>query len=508
MRGHFHVSPVLPNCDLTAAFAAAEGAPCLVVWLTDRPGFALYHPGAIFAPNTKYNFTLDSGVSATDGTVNSLDHHWDLTSARAPTVVSETPTDGASEVAIDAPLVVQFDRAMSSAATAGAITLSPQGGALTVVRNTVDDRRFVAFPGTLLRAHTAYALMIGGAARDQGGQPLGGATVIHFVTGGLSGARHTAVMVSHGGAPTAVVLTALAPAQAGEPVATATVLDVGSGPGGIAGVGLASAALGPGGLLAVVETGADGSSLLRVLDIANDEDIADVSGATLPAWSSRGDLAYSSGGQVVVRQLSGDLVTLPSGDPLVDAPIWSSDGRHLVLPVAAAGQPPHIDLASPQLRARYALPQVTGTASNPAISADGALLVLRRDGPTVAAIDGTWLVGLGGRPAQPVLLDSAATPLGFSNATTIILARRPVDGSASLARIGTDGSPATVLPGGPAASDLASSVVSSDGRQISYLAAAESGGTQVWIENSDGSGVLALTSLGSGDSAVSISFSP
>ena len=58
---------------------------------TGDTGFTLLHPRAIFAPSTSYTFTLAGGISDPSGVVNSVDHHWTITTGPAPVIRALSP---------------------------------------------------------------------------------------------------------------------------------------------------------------------------------------------------------------------------------------------------------------------------------------------------------------------------------------------------------------------------------------------------------------------------------
>ena len=138
----------IPACDLDAAFSAGPLAPCRIVWLDGDTEFTLLHPRAILAPSTTYTFTLAGGISDPSGVVNSVDHHWTITTGQAPVIRSIEPADGATNVPVDTPISVSFSTSMAAAATEDAIQLTPAGArerASSAI--SIDTSRFVVLPG-------------------------------------------------------------------------------------------------------------------------------------------------------------------------------------------------------------------------------------------------------------------------------------------------------------------------------------------------------------------------
>src|ERR1700719_4733383 len=152
VAGRFSVNRAIQSCDLDAAFRAGSGAPCRIVWLSGDTGFPLLHPRPIFAPSTSYTFTLAGGISDPTGVVNSVDHHWTITTGQAPVIRSIDPADGSTGVPVDTPISVTFSTSMAAVPTAAAIHLSPAVPGTRVVRNRLDTSRFVVLPGRTLQS--------------------------------------------------------------------------------------------------------------------------------------------------------------------------------------------------------------------------------------------------------------------------------------------------------------------------------------------------------------------
>jgi hypothetical protein len=523
VESRLSVSPSIEGCSLSRAFAPGAGALCRITWSRDSTSFTLEHPRAPFAPNTKYNFALSPGVTDTDGVVNSLDHSWAVTAGPAPVVNNITPSTGSTGIPVDLPLVVAFSNAMN-AETAGAITLSPSVPGTRVVRNTRDHGRFVVLPGRLLDSGATYTLTVGVGATDEHGQHLVTEQTSTFQTGGLGPQAHAIVLARHGGEPaTELLLTALGAQSPGEPAAAAGVLSAPrcGGPAACAGGAVAvgaplvadlQAAVSPDGrwVAVVVQDlsarSAPPSVVLLALPSLVQRSIApagfDVS------WSPDASrLAYGAPDGVHVQTVAtGRDLLLPAGDPLAAPAAWSGDGHVLALPV----QNPrtglaHVDLAAPDLVARYAVPGLTGSVGNPALSPDGSLLAVHREGGS--DIDGTWTVRLVGGDATPHRLGSDLTPVAFVDAGTLLAAERPPDGDPGLVRVSVNSGDRARLANQPLASDLSSAVVATSGRQLAYLLPDARGVLQALIENVDGSNPAPLTTFAVGGiEAVAVSF--
>ena len=520
VAGRFAVKPPIAGCDLNAAFRAATAAGCRIVWQAGNTRFVLEHPGAVLAPDTPYTFTLRGGFSDPAGSVNSIDHRWDVRSAAAPQVRGSDPADGSTAVPIEAPLAISFSEPMDAATTARAIHLDPPAADATIVRNSRDPSRFVLFPGAVLRADTGYALTVDASATDEHGQTLAAPVQARFSTAGLATTTHALILARRPGeAATEVRVAAIAPARPGEagspPMLLAAPRCVPTGGCGAAAGGsplytYVAAALSPNGQrLAVVEqdrTVAGAAPVIVVLDAARGTVLTSVAGAALPAWSPDGELlAFAQGTAVrLYRPAGGQVSTLPAGDPLVAPPAWSRDGEQLVLDSGGPGIVEHVELADAIVGARYALPGLSGASTAPTISPDGSRLALFVPGETGA---GTWLVGLGANATPPRLLDATLTPVGWAGPGTLVAISRSALGVPALVRVSVAGDVQIPVAHAPGAGALSTVVVAPSGRQLAYLARDATGTQQVLVENADGSGAQTITAFAGGLEAAAVSLS-
>ncbi len=516
----FRVEPPLAGCDLERAFGAPAGAPCRVGWLPASATFVLEHRGAIFLPSTKYTFHIDSGVRDTGGAANSLDHHWELTTAPAPQLLSGSPSDGATDVPVDSPVVVSFNDLMDGPATTAAIHLSPAVPGTRVVANRRDHGRFLVLPGRLLDPATSYTVSIGPDARNEHLQPIQKEVALHFRTGGLGRGEHALVLAGRRGeAASEVLLTGLGALADGEPAPAATVLQAarcpqascGAVPRGGAQTAYLEATASPDGRrIAVIEhdlTVAGAPPELHLIDLATGLDTDIHSGASHPSWSPAGRLlAYGTAQTVHLYDPVADADRLlPPGDPLAGQPTWSGDGSVLALPVRAPDGLLHVDLADPALGIRYPVPGITGEATAPALNRDGSELAVHREGRP--EVEGGWLVRLRGGDPIPRRLGPGLTPVANADASTLLAVDRPAGDTPGLVRIGVRGGDVTRLATGPAASDLDTIAAARSGGEIAYLLADPSGTTQAYIENADGSNPAPLTSfVSAGLEAFAVSF--
>jgi hypothetical protein len=506
VRDRFSVNRAIPSCNLDAAFSAGPLAPCRIVWLTGDTGFTLLHPRAIFAPSTSYTFTLAGGISDPSGVVNSVDHHWNITTGPAPVIRSMQPPDGSRGVPVDTSIAVSFSTTMAVDATEAAITLDPPVPGTRVVRNTRDPSRFVVLPGAILQAGVTYRLTVAKAATDSDHQPLLAGATASFTTAGMSSGPHVVVLAgAPDEGPTTVLVSPLAPAAPGEPISTEAVLVAprcphADGCGSAADGGplytYAAAALSPGGgWMAVVEldttvTGA--TPVLVVIDPATGSVVTSFADSSLPSWSPDGStLAFSRAGRVsFFNPTTGVLTNLPAGDPMVAPAIWSPLGEALVLDVAGTSGVEHLELADSVVLARYPIPGVTGASSDPAVSPDGAQLAFLRSAP---GAKGAWIAGMGPSSTAPRLLDPLLQPVGFTATGTLLAIRRPNAGTPTLVLVSVAGDAQISIASGAAPSSFGSVVVAPTGRQLVYLNADANGIVQAYVENADGTNIQPIT---------------
>ena len=505
-----HVDPSISGCDVAAAFHPRPADRCRVSWSPDSTSFTLLHAEAPFAPDTRYSFSLSPGVTDQQGVVNSLDHRWAITSGPPPVVNGINPSNGSTAVPVDTPLVIAFSNAMESR-TAAAITLSPPVPGTRVVRNTRDHGRFVVLPGRLLDAGATYTITIGTGAIDEHGQHLAVPQRSVFQTGGLARQGHAIVLARRSGEePSEVLLTALGAQAQGEPAASAVVVEAPRcvlppcGAVGVVGAPLVAylqAAVSPdGNWVALVQrdlqlsTGRSEVLLVALPSLAARVVAAD---GSLVSWSPDSQrLAYAAPDGVHVDGVAIRLsVVLPPGDPL-DAPAaWSGDSRQLALPVrqVLTGRA-HVDLADPDLRVRYPVPGLgVGDVSSPALSPDGSVLVVRRDGGS--DLDGTWTLRLRSGDPTPRRLGSDLTPIAFVDPGTLLAVERPPDGDSGLVRVSVNSGDRDRLRTQPQDSDLSTAVAAPSGRQVAYLLPDAAGVRQAEIVNLDGSNPAPLTTF-------------
>ena len=480
----FSISPTL-GCDLKAAFGKSPGSACYVQWLTGQPGFTLYHPGALFSPNTKYVFHLESGFSSASGTANSLSHDWDLTSAQAPLVSGSTPPDRANGITVDSALVVNFSRPMDPGSTAAAITLTPSVPGTRVVPNRKDPYRFVVIPGGLLRAGAAYQLRVWGSARGVDGQRLALPVIIRFTTGGISGLGH-AVAVTQTPGRSGVDMISLTPGPAGDPALVQRLLTA------PAGTEITAATLANGStLLATVEkdlTAPGTPSHIAVYDVVSGKLRATIAGADDPGWSSDGWLAYRSPDGVGELRLGDPQThTLKLATQPTAAPQWILNHELLTQTGAVVEL---VDVDAQTVSPLPGAPPISSFVTN------AAGMVAAQTATTPSRL---FVEDLGGAVLPPTLL-AGVTPLGFLGADSVL-----GQTAAGLSRVSLSDFSQQPINGGPGQSQFASVQVVPGGRQLGWVQTGTA--DQVLACNSDGSGTALITNYPAGTKIVGVNFS-
>jgi hypothetical protein len=499
--------PGLPGCpDIGAAFGAPSGAPCWVTWLPNQPGFVLQHPGALFAPNTKYQLSLGAGVSSVDGTVNSLDHAWTLTSAAAPVLTAVAPANGATGVARGDSLSLSFSRAMSLPSLERAVSLSPAVSGVQVLADSLDTGSFEVIPAAPLDPDTTYTLTVSQGATDTFGQPLGQAVRTRFTTAAFAPGAQVLILAGPAGGPaTQLLIGQLSAPAAGEPLPDEVLAGVpdcaesagcGAVPSGQPTAAIEAAALAPGaGWLALVErdlTTPGAQPVLQVIDLTTGAPDLQLAGATWPAWSPDGStLAFVAAGSRVelYHPATAGLSQLQPGPPLAGPPVWTGAGDTLAIPVtASAGVAGHVDLANPGVGARYTLPGLTGDVQTVVAAPTGEEIAIE---VTAAGGTTTW-VDDPSSAQPPTRVGSGLAPVGFVDNATLIAVQTSPPGRAQLVRINLASGGSSALARGPGTPDLSSASLAAGGRQIAYLDETAAGSPQVLVANADGTGARAM----------------
>ena len=379
IAAHFLMSPGLPGCNLAQAAEGLKQHACWITWLTSEPGFTLFHPTTPFASNTKYTFSLTSGLHAVDGSVNVFSHTWNITTDVAPRFQGSYPSQQAKNIPVDSILTVSFSRAMLPGSSSG-ISLSPAVPGTTIVQDVSSPAQFDILPGHLLLPDHAYTLTVSTHVRDITYAKLSRSTVIHFTTGSTLSVLPHLLLASQN---TVDLLPVPSSTDIHAPV---PYIHLFSGAPSTT-VGTAALSLGTDYLALTVVQSSTGISQLHVISVVSGKDRIIGSDARKLSWSPNGHLlAYMSGTSQlnIYNTISGTTASFPMPSPLLSPPQWNGAGSLLYLSFQGqASSPPSIVSFSPSLDAYAPIPNLPLFAYTPLTSPDHSLLVyLGRAVPT------------------------------------------------------------------------------------------------------------------------------
>jgi alpha-2-macroglobulin len=127
-------------------------------------------PDAALQGGTRYTVTVDAGLTAVDGAVLDESFEWSFETL-PPQILSIQPSDGASNVLLDADLTVRFSQPMEPASTADAFALLFRGERVEGDISWNDDNSVLTFsPAENLEIETTYILNIADTARSAAGE--------------------------------------------------------------------------------------------------------------------------------------------------------------------------------------------------------------------------------------------------------------------------------------------------------------------------------------------------
>lgn len=149
---------------------------------------ATFTPTANLAYNSLYTVTITTGVTSSSGTALASNYVWSFTTASAPvppTVTSDTPLTGATDVDIAAAVTATFSQTMSSS-TIGTSTFTLTGPGNSAVSGTVSyasTGSVATFtPAANLAYSTLYTATITTGAMDSSGLALAASYTWSFTT--------------------------------------------------------------------------------------------------------------------------------------------------------------------------------------------------------------------------------------------------------------------------------------------------------------------------------------
>ncbi|HLF07421.1 MAG TPA: PKD domain-containing protein, partial [Thermoplasmata archaeon] len=168
-----------------SAFAVSPSASGAFRWSSGDTVVAL-DPASDLTASTKYTVTLGTGAKSKQGVALGAPHSFSFTTGSGqspipPKVAGTVPSNGATNVARNANIVIAFDQEMDLAATKSAISAAPTiGGAFTW--NSAGDE-VTWDPSADLVAGTEYTVVVGAGAKSKSGVGMSGDYRFSFKTG-------------------------------------------------------------------------------------------------------------------------------------------------------------------------------------------------------------------------------------------------------------------------------------------------------------------------------------
>jgi len=444
-------------------------APGRVTWPSDRE--LLYTPTTPLRTDTTYRVLLRSGYRSKGGGAADLDHTWYFRTEAALQVTDSNPAKAQRGVDPAAYLEVTFNHRMSPTALAGGFQLTP-AVAVQATLAPADPFRVVIAPSGLLTPQTDYTLTITGAIKDADGNPLPKPVGVQFRTG--------AVRPLHGW------LTCLA-APPGPPAGgDLWMVDQNRLPRELRPGPILDYAWAPSADELTVEIAPRSWADVR-LD-GSSTAIAMAVDRLLPLGGSRG-FVYLDQGTLGLLSATGDATPLAGGVSEIAA---SPDGEQVAYAVPdATGN--ELWVLNVELRARSQLSAEAGAVSDITWAPDSARLAYQL---VTSAGTSVRVRALANAAATTVAQGDVSSPAWDADAGHLYLLasrgdpsvtrlyRVPVaSGLQSLTVTGSLPAPGLVV-GAP--------VPSPDGHQVAFVGR-DQGGEEVWLMNSDGTGLVRLT---------------
>lgn len=174
-----------------------------------------FTPASALAPNTVYVATITTGVRDMAGNAMAVNKTWSFTTgtedATAPVVISTSPADMATGVALNAKITATFSEAMNPATINQAtFTLAAPGpmsvsgtvsyaGSTAIFTPSASDAGSGPAPAGVLAPNTVYVATITTGVRDLAGNALAVNKVWSFTTGSTTAAGPGPVLLGNSG---------------------------------------------------------------------------------------------------------------------------------------------------------------------------------------------------------------------------------------------------------------------------------------------------------------------
>jgi hypothetical protein len=151
-------------------------------WTSGNTAVTL-NPSANLGLSTEYTITIQNQARSADDLSLESSHDFSFTTGdtvdtTAPTVLSSSPSTGASDVDITTEITITFSEPMDTAATEGAILISPG----TITKRTWDGEGSELTLSVVLEPQTTYTITISQSAKDFAGNTITSAHSLTFTT--------------------------------------------------------------------------------------------------------------------------------------------------------------------------------------------------------------------------------------------------------------------------------------------------------------------------------------
>jgi hypothetical protein len=155
--------------DQDSAKASFAIAPAVEGAFSSSASSLTFTPASRLPLRTEFKVSIGPGVRDLAGNpMTGAPKRLTFVTVGNPTVVGSEPTDAATDVALDAPILVDFSTLMDTASVEAAINLSPDAD----VTLRWSRERLTIAPAGEWEPNRRYSLAIGVGARDQAGTPL------------------------------------------------------------------------------------------------------------------------------------------------------------------------------------------------------------------------------------------------------------------------------------------------------------------------------------------------
>lgn len=471
----------MDEASVGARFAVSPRTTGSLLWPSRRQLIYRHQP---FKPDTDYRVSLVAGYRDAAGNVNSFNHGWTFRTESAPELAGSSPGAGEQNVDPATTLSLSFTRAMDLRSLAGAVSVSPSVR-FSLRPDPGDNRRVLLAPQTLLDPQTVYSVTVTRDAVDLDGNPIRAGSVRDFATGLPRPLRHWVAFLAD-----------QAPSSASGP-AGIWMVDGNRLPRQLANLDASAFSWSLDGTRLLVHTRAG-----PWLDVAIGGNVTQLPFEASWAAFLGPDKGYVflSAGRLQRLNAAGDVV--PVDDGVGEAAV-APNGERIAYTVAGR-EGDEIRGYEVDLRSRYRMQAEAGAVSSLAWSPDGARIAYQvaTSDPSRRQLRVRELSGAGG---VTTVRSGDLTSVAWQADSRHLIVGASVDSPSGPAARAfrltlTDNSTRPLawdeaLPAGNLV-DVESPVPSPDGHQVAFVGSGPaSTGSQLWVVNVDGTGLVPLTSF-------------